>query len=90
MYKIWRICHFAYVLINNLPFLKVFGQRIKELRLAKGMSQEELANTAEIPINQVGRIERGEINTTLVTIKALADALQINIELFFKDIGKTV
>jgi transcriptional regulator with XRE-family HTH domain len=76
------------VLIKNDPFLKAFGRRIKELRLAKGISQEDLANTAEIPISQVGRIERGEINTTLVTIKALADALQINTELFFKNLDK--
>ena len=76
------------VLINNDPFLKAFGRRIKEFRLALNMTQEELANTAEIPINQVGRIERGEINTTLVTIKALADALEVNTELFFKDLNK--
>ena len=60
-----------------------FGERVRQLRLKKDMSQEDLANTADIPINQVGRIERGEINTTLVTIKALADALDKNIvELF--------
>ena len=48
-----------------------------------GMSQEELGNTAEIPINQVGRIERGEINTTIVTIKAIADSLSVDVtELF--------
>ena len=47
------------------------------------MSQSQLANTAEIPINQIGRIERGEINTTLVTVKAIGDALGISvIELF--------
>jgi transcriptional regulator with XRE-family HTH domain len=76
------------VLINNDSFLKTFGMRIRELRLDKGMSQEELANTAEIPINQVGRIERGEINTTLVTIKALADALNIKPEFLFANIDK--
>lgn len=60
--------------------------RIKQLRLARQMSQEELANSAEIPISQVGRIERGEINTTLVTAKALADALNIKVEEFFKNL----
>ena len=53
--------------------------------MKKGMSQEELANTAEIPINQIGRIERGEINTTLVTIKAIADALNIDVTELFKN-----
>jgi transcriptional regulator with XRE-family HTH domain len=72
------------VLIKDEKFIKAFGKRLREIRIKKGMSQEELANTAEIPINQVGRIERGEINTTLVTIKALADSLGINLIDFFK------
>ena len=53
------------------------------------MSQEELANTAEIPISQVGRIERGEINTTLVTVKALSDALEIDLTTLFSGIDKS-
>ena len=72
------------MLIKDEKFIKAFGKRLREIRIKKGMSQEELANTAEIPINQVGRIERGEINTTLVTIKALADSLGINLIDFFK------
>ena len=71
------------MLIKDKKFVKTFGERLRKLRLEKGMSQEELANTAEIPINQVGRIERGEINTTLVTIKALADSLKIKVSEFF-------
>ena len=76
------------MLIKNNSFLKNFGKRLQELRLARNMSQEELANTAEIPISQVGRIERGEINTTLVTIKALSDALNIELSVFFKEFDK--
>ena len=78
------------MLIKNDPFLKAFGRRLQELRLARNMSQEELANTAEIPINQVGRIERGEINTTLVTVKALSDALNISTSTLFIDIDKVL
>lgn len=70
--------------ISNQVFLKKFGLRLKEIRQGRSISQEELANTAEIPISQVGRIERGEINTTLVTIKALADALEIPVTTFFE------
>ncbi len=71
------------MLIKDEKFIKAFGKRLRELRIKKGLSQEELANTAEIPINQIGRIERGEINTTLVTIKAISDSLNIDVvELF--------
>ena len=71
------------MLIKDDKFVKAFGKRLRELRIKKSMSQEELGNTAEIPINQIGRIERGEINTTLVTVKAIADALSVDVtELF--------
>lgn len=56
--------------------LKRFGKHIRELRVAQNLSQEGLANEAEIPISQIGRIERGEVNPTLSTINALSLALK--------------
>ena len=79
------LAHLVVVLVKEKEFIKEFGQRLREIRLSKNLSQEELANTAEIPINQVGRIERGEINTTITTIKVLADAIKIPISEFFRD-----
>ena len=65
-------------------FLSKFGNRLREIRLAKNLSQEMLANDADIPINQVGRIERAEISTSLNTIYKIAKALEIDIkELFY-------
>jgi transcriptional regulator with XRE-family HTH domain len=58
-------------------YLKAFGAHLKEIRLKKKLSQEEVANSAEIPINQVGRIERGEVNTTISTLYVIANALEI-------------
>ncbi len=40
--------------------LKKMGRRLRELRLAKGMSQEQLAKCAETEHNYVSKIERGE------------------------------
>ena len=68
---------------KNQRAITAFGDQLKSLRLAKGFSQEQLANRADIPINQVGRIERGEVNTTISTIYALADALNIRVRDFF-------
>lgn len=45
----------------------------------KRLSQEDLANDADIPINQVGRIERGEINPTLSTLVSIAKALRVTL-----------
>lgn len=64
-------------------FLSKFGNRLREIRLAKNLSQEMLANDADIPINQIGRIERAEISTSLSTIYKIAKALDMDIvELF--------
>lgn len=62
--------------VKNEKVIKAFGVRLREVRLSLGISQEELANNADIPISQVGRIERGETNPTISTIHVLAIALK--------------
>lgn len=51
------------------------GKRIKKLRVSQGISQSQLAFECGIRINQIGRIERGEINTSISSIFAIAKAL---------------
>jgi transcriptional regulator with XRE-family HTH domain len=65
--------------INNRDkeILNRFGNHLRELRLAKKLSQQELELKAEISKNQVGNIERGEVNITLITATAIAKALNI-------------
>ena len=55
----------------------MFGERIREIRVNKKFSQEMLVNDADIPINQVGRIERAEITTSLITIIKISKALNV-------------
>jgi transcriptional regulator with XRE-family HTH domain len=69
------ICHVSNIV--NKEYVKALGRRVIALRNEKGLSQEELANLADIPVNQVGRVERGEINTTVSTIYALSKALKV-------------
>ena len=66
--------------VRNDKLLKTFGLHLKAIREKKGFSQEALANEANIPISQVGRIERGEVNATLSTLDALASALKISLK----------
>lgn len=65
--------------VKNKAFIKAFGENLRTIRVSKGISQEDLANDADIPINQIGRIERGEINTTISTVYAISKALQLDI-----------
>lgn len=68
---------------RNEKLLKSFGKRVRELRKKVNLSQEQLAFDANIPISQIGRIERGEINPSLSTIFQIAKALNINLSVLF-------
>jgi transcriptional regulator with XRE-family HTH domain len=56
-----------------------FGEKVRELRRARGLSQEELAFRAGIHRNYLGGIERGERNPALDNISAIAKALGVNL-----------
>lgn len=63
--------------------MKKFGQRLKELRQQKNLSQEELAWKCGFELSQIGRIERGVINTSISHASKLAEGLVVDvIELF--------
>ena len=55
--------------------LKAFGARVRRLRRAKGLSQEELAFRSGLNRTYVGAVERGERNIALLNIRRLAEAL---------------
>ena len=53
---------------DEILFLKATGNNIRQLRKSLNLSQESLSFDADIPRNQIGRIERGEINTSVITL----------------------
>jgi transcriptional regulator with XRE-family HTH domain len=70
--------------LRNKKLLDKFGASVKKLRLAKGLTQEELAYACDMELSQVYRIENGKINATLSTIEALAKGLEISISELLK------
>jgi transcriptional regulator with XRE-family HTH domain len=54
-----------------------FGETIRGVRLELGLSQEELANSAQVERSHMGKIERGEHLPNLVLILRLAKALSV-------------
>ncbi|MEO7313430.1 MAG: helix-turn-helix transcriptional regulator [Chitinophagaceae bacterium] len=63
--------------------MKAFGANLRLKRKELGFSQEGLAYGAGIELRQIGRIERGEINTGIASIKIIADTLGIKPQLLF-------
>jgi transcriptional regulator with XRE-family HTH domain len=56
----------------------LFGERLIELRKAKGWSQERLSLESGVARSYLGGVERGQRNIALVNICRLADALAVS------------
>ena len=59
--------------------LKLLGLRIREVRKQKNMSQEDLADISGLALSQVGRMERGDINSTMSSVFSICRALDIEV-----------
>ncbi|QKJ63346.1 helix-turn-helix domain-containing protein [Flavobacterium sp. M31R6] len=68
---------------NKKLILIEFGNTLRAIRLAKGFTQEKLANELGVEISQISRIERGIINTSVVTIYQLAKILNTSVSDLF-------
>jgi transcriptional regulator with XRE-family HTH domain len=58
------------------------GKLIKELRIKKGMTQEELAGKTEVSARTIQRIENGEVDPRAYTLQMIAKALEVDYNLF--------
>lgn len=63
---------------SDNEYLKAFGNQLRIIRKKMGFSQERLSYEADIELRQIGRIERGEINTGILSVKKIASTLNIN------------
>jgi transcriptional regulator with XRE-family HTH domain len=54
-----------------------FGQRLREVRQGRSISQEKLAELAGLHRTYVSSVERGERNISLINIESLARALDV-------------
>ncbi|MGE7777394.1 helix-turn-helix domain-containing protein [Chitinophaga sp. NPDC101104] len=70
--------------IRDEDFLASLGARIKELRRSAGMSDRDFANTAGISHSQVHRIETGQLDSRICTLRAIANTLGITVSELLK------
>jgi transcriptional regulator with XRE-family HTH domain len=56
---------------------KEFGERVRSIRIQKGLSQEELALACGLDRSYIGGVERGERNISLINIHKIAEVLDV-------------
>jgi transcriptional regulator with XRE-family HTH domain len=67
-----------------MDILEGFGNRVRELRVKMGVSQEKFAAKCHLDRTYISGIERGKRNLSLRNIKILADALDTSISELMK------
>jgi len=70
--------------MENDGIEKHFGMALRSWRTRRGISQHELARRANLQRSYISDVERGERNTSLQSIKKLADALNISPQRLFQ------
>jgi len=71
------------VAVLQKPLSIRFGDKIRELRKARGQSQEEFADHCGFDRTYISGIERGKRNPSLAAIETLAKALDISVARLF-------
>lgn len=69
---------------EDFKYLKKFGQNVKTIRISKGLTQQYLADSLNVEISQISRLERGILNTSIINIKNIAEALEVDAGDLFK------
>ena len=64
------------------------GKLIKELRIKKGITQEELADRTELSARTIQRIENGEVDPRAYTLQMIAKALEVEFSIFTENVSE--
>ena len=67
----------------NENFLKLIGAKVRSIRVEKKITMETMAFESGIEYRQIGRIERGEVNTTVMSLFRIAEVLNTDVHHFF-------
>ena len=70
--------------------LKILGLRIRDLRLAQGLSQEDLADKCGVHRTFMGTVERGESNLSFANILKVASTLGMSLSALFEGVDESL
>ena len=68
---------------KNKVFLKMIGANVRRIRTENNITMDSMSFDSGIEYRQIGRIERGEINTTVMSLYRIASSLKTDIRNFF-------
>jgi transcriptional regulator with XRE-family HTH domain len=74
----WRRCDVPPRRDKN-PYLQKLGARVRELRKLRGWTQEELEGRTSLTVSYISRVETGDQNPSILTLRTLARALGMSI-----------
>jgi transcriptional regulator with XRE-family HTH domain len=69
----------CFATMQGKKYLQLIGNNIRTKRIEKGMSQQELADHADIAKSSVQRIENGEMNPTILMLQKISSMLETDL-----------
>ncbi len=69
--------------IKSEKILVNLGKKLKEARQAKKLSLRALADIANVEHVQIDKLEKGKLNASILTVIAVADALELSLAQLF-------
>lgn len=69
-------------MMDNQLYLIQMGKKIREIRRAKGISMRKLEKMTNLNKSSISFIENGKSNTYLLTLKLIADVLEVDVKDF--------
>lgn len=66
--------------MDKFELAKTIGNRIKSIRISKGISQQQLAADCNFEKSNMSRIEAGRTNITVYTLFVISKALNVSIQ----------
>ena len=64
--------------------LTAFGQKMREARKKKDLTQQELADLSHVSVKQIANIEKGKMNPSYLILRALAKPFVIALSVKFR------
>ena len=70
--------------MKNLDFCKI-GKKIREIRISKNLTQEYIANMADVNVSHISNIENNRVKVSLSTLVQICNALDTTVDYILAD-----